>query len=124
MIKDHKNRNQTPKKIVSPQINPKFNHPLPDFNYLDIYPTFNHIFSVSYCKPINQALQDIPLIMKDLTTMLSTHLQHFKDKANYFQPAIFLPFDSLNNFNTIDPKQLIMHAENTYVNLKKIVERL
>jgi hypothetical protein len=98
---------------------------LPAFNYLEIYPTFNHIFSVMYTKAEHQALLDIPMIMRDLTNMFTTHLQHFKEKSGgYFQPAIFLPFDTSNNFNLTDPRQLLIHAENTYVNLKKIVERM
>ena len=77
-----------------------------------------------YTKAEHQALQDIPMIMKDLTNMFTTHQQHFKDKASYFKPAVFLPFDTSNNFQLSDPKQLLLHAENTYVNLKKLVERL
>jgi hypothetical protein len=124
MINDH-NKRTMPKKppmpIVAP---PKPLHALPAFNYLEIYPSFNHIFSVMYTKAEHQALQDIPMIMRDLTNMFTTHLQHFKEKNSYFKPAIFLPFDSTNNFQLSDPKQLLLHAENTYINLKKIVERL
>ena len=55
--------------------------------------------------------------------MFTTHISHFKDKGTIFQPAMFLPFDNTSmNYN--DPRQLLLHAENTYVNLKKIVERL
>jgi hypothetical protein len=77
-----------------------------------------------YTKAEHQALQDIPMIMKDLTNMFTTHTQHFKEKSSYFKPAVFLPFDSSNNFQLTDPKQLLLHAENTYINLKKVVERL
>ena len=76
-----------------------------------------------YTKAEHQALMDVPSIMKELTMMFATHINHFKDKSNFFQPAIFLPFDSSNN-TQLDPRQLILHAENTYVNLKKMVERL
>lgn len=68
---------------------------------------------------------DIPMIMKDLSNMFSTHQQHFKDKGgSIFQPAIFVPFDHSNNLQLTDPRQLLLHAENTYVNLKSLVERL
>lgn len=56
--------------------------------------------------------------------MFSTHINYFKDKRTYFKPAIFLPFDSGSNAHLADPRQLLLNAENTYVNLKKMVERL
>lgn len=62
--------------------------------------------------------------MRDLINMFTAHLQHFKEKASYFQPAVFLPFDSGSNMQMTDPRQLLHHAENTHVNLKKIMERL
>jgi hypothetical protein len=77
-----------------------------------------------YTKTEHQALMDIPSIMKELISMFSTHFNYFKDKNNFFKPAIFLPFDSSNNAHLADPRQLLLHAENTYVNLKKLVERL
>ena len=103
---------------------PKPMYAIPTFNYLEIYPSFNHIFSVMYTKAEHQAIQDVPGIMRDLTTIFTTHQQHFKDKKTLFQPAIFLPFDSTNRFQLTDPKQLLLHTESTYVNLKKMVERL
>jgi hypothetical protein len=110
MINDH-NKRKIPKRasamVVAP---PKHLYALPTFNYLQIYPTFNHIFSVMYTKAEHQALMDIPAIMKDLSAMFSTHLSHFKDKNSYFQPAIFLPFDSSNNAHLADPRQLLLHA--------------
>ena len=110
MINDH-NKRKVPKRasavVVAPQ---KHLYALPSFNYLEIYPTFNHIFSVMYTKTEHQALMDIPAIIKDLSTMFSTHLNHFKDKNSYFQPAIFLPFDSSNNAHLADPGQLLLHA--------------
>ena len=62
-----------------------------------------------YTKAEHQAIQDIPLIMKELTTMFTTHVSHFKDKT-LFQPAVFLPFDAANRLQLTDPRQLLMHA--------------
>ncbi len=84
-------------------------HHLPDFPYLEIYPTFNHIFSVMYTKAEHQALQDVPLMMKELTALFSTHVQHFKERAGVFRPAVFLPFDG-GSFSGSDPRQLLLHA--------------
>jgi hypothetical protein len=63
-----------------------------------------------YTKPVNQALLDIPLLMKDLTTLFITNLDHFKHKNSMFQPAIFLPFDHSNNLQLTDAKNLLLHA--------------
>ena len=60
-----------------------------------------------YMKPANQAIMDIPNIMKELRNLFSLHIEHFKQKSN-FQPAIFLPFDHTQKFS--DPKQLILNA--------------
>lgn len=78
MVNDHNKRvmpKRPPLPIMAPQ-RPLYS--LPAFNYLEVYPTFNHIFSVMYTKAEHQALQDIPMIMKDLTNMFATHMQHFK----------------------------------------------
>ena len=61
--------------------------------------------------------------MKDIRTMFTTHVEHFANRKT-FQPAIFLPFDSTGAFKLTDPKQLLLHAENTYVDLKVIIERV
>ncbi len=63
------NNNNGSKKVVKKAIpsiikQQKVNYPKPEFNYLEIFPTFNHIFNVYHTKPHNQALLDIPLIMK------------------------------------------------------------
>lgn len=104
MINDH-NKRKMPKRASAIVMAPaRHLYALPTFNYLEIYPTFNHIFSVMYTKAEHQALMDIPAIMKDLSMMFSTHLNHFKDKNSYFQPAIFLPFDSSNNAQLANPR--------------------
>lgn len=118
LINDKKKQSKRP--II--QAPAKILYVLPNFNYLEVYPSFNHIFSVMYTKAEHQALLDIPNIQKELISMFAAHIQHFKDRTSYFQPAVFLPFD--NNANFSDPRQLLLHAENTHVNLKKIVERL
>ena len=122
---NHHRKKAAPKRpsaaIIYP---PKPIYALPDFNYLDIYPTFNHIFSVMYTKAEHQAIQDVPGIMRELSTIFSTHQSHFKDKQSFFQPAVFLPFDSSSRMQSTDPRQLLLHTESTYVNLKKMVERL
>ena len=74
-----------------------------------------------YTKAEHQAIQDVPSIMRELTNIFATHLNHFKDKKAFFQPALFLPFDTTNKFQMTDPKQLLIHTESTYVNLKKMV---
>ena len=122
-VVDFHKKKTVPKRttIVAP---PKPLYVRPDFNYLQVYPTFNHIFSVMYTKSEHQAVQDIPGIMRELTNIFSTHLSHFKEKKSFFQPALFLPFDSGNRLQLSDPRQLLLHTESTYVNLKKMVERL
>ena len=49
-------------------------------------------------------------------------------KKNQFQPSMFLPFDCPNGMiggiSSGDPKNLLMHTENTYVDLKTMVKRL
>jgi hypothetical protein len=110
MINDHKKR-VLPKRISAAAVAPpKPLHALPTFNYLEIYPTFNHIFSVMYTKAEHQAIQDIPSIMKELTNIFTTHINHFKSKNTYFQAAIFLPFDSASKTQMTDPKQLLLHT--------------
>lgn len=74
-----------------------------------------------YTKPTSQAILDIPLLMKEMKTLFSNHLDHFKNR-NTFQPALFLPFDQ-NPTRFTDPKQLILSAENTYVDLRVMMER-
>lgn len=64
---------------------------------------------------------DLPILMKELKNLFSTHVQHFQNKKT-FQPAIFLPFDNAN-MQFGDPRQMILHAENTYVDLKTMIER-
>ena len=64
MVDDHKKRVVTKRPapaIINP---PKPLYARPTFNYLDVYPTFNHIFSVMYTKAEHQAIQDIPAIMR------------------------------------------------------------
>jgi len=64
MVDDHR------KRVVTKRPTPATIAPLrplyakPTFNYLEIYPTFNHIFSVMYTKAEHQAIQDIPAIMR------------------------------------------------------------
>lgn len=65
---------KTNKKVMEAVAIPKIIRPKPDFNYFSVYPTFNHIFSVMYLKPVHQALNDIPNLMRDIKTMLTTHL--------------------------------------------------
>ena len=109
MVDNHKKRvaPKRPSAVVHP---PKPIYAVPEFNYLEVYPTFNHIFSVMYTKAEHQAIQDIPSIMRELTTIFTTHLSHFKDKKAFFQPAIFLPFDSSSKYQLTDPKQLLLHT--------------
>ncbi len=114
---------KTNKKVMEVVAIPKIIRPKPDFNYLSVYPTFNHIFSVMYLKPVHQALNDIPNLMRDIKTMLTTHIEHFSNKSN-FKPAIFLPFDHNGAFQLTDPKQLIAHAQETYIDLKVMIERV
>lgn len=122
---DYQKKKLAPKRASAPVVAPpKPLYVLPTFNYLEVYPTFNHIFSVMYTKAEHQAIQDIPSIMRELTNIFTTHINHFKSKNNYFQAGIFLPFDSSSKFQMTDPKQLLSHTEGTYVNLKKMVERL
>lgn len=94
---------------VKPVAIPKPIRPKPEFDYLSIYPTFNHIFSVTYMKSQMQANSEIPNIMRDIKTLFTTHVDHFSNRKT-FQPAIFLPFDSTGNFKMTDPKQLLLHA--------------
>jgi hypothetical protein len=64
MVDDHRKR-VVPKRSSAAVVAPsKPLYVLPDFNYLEIYPTFNHIFSVMYTKAEHQAIQDIPNIMR------------------------------------------------------------
>lgn len=63
-----------------------------------------------YTKAEHQAIQDIPSIMKDLTNIFTSHVNHFKNKNTHFQAGIFLPFDSGNKFQMTDPKQLLVHT--------------
>lgn len=67
---------KTNKKVAEAQATQKINflRPKPDFNYLDVYPSFNHIFSVMYLKPTSQALNEIPNIMREVKTLFSTHI--------------------------------------------------
>lgn len=76
-----------------------------------------------YLKPLNQALNDIPNIMRDIKSLFTTHIEHFSNKSN-FKPAIFLPFDNNSTFQLTDPKQLIAHAQQTYIDLKVMIERV
>lgn len=110
MVSDHNKRKVTKKPVMAIMNPPKPLFALPTFNYLEIYPTFNHIFSVMYTKSEHQAIMDVPLIMKDLINMFTTHLNHFKDKNSFFKPALFLPFDTANSLQMTDPKQLLLHA--------------
>ena len=109
------------KSEARPPAPPKLIRPKPQFDYLSVYPTFNHIFSVMYTKPTSQAILDIPILMKEMKTLFANHLDHFKNR-NTFQPALFLPFDQ-NPTRFTDPKQLILSAENTYVDLRVMMER-
>lgn len=88
-----------------------------------MYPTFNHIFSVTYLKNQMQANNEIPNIMRDIKTLFTTHNEHFAGR-NTFQPAIFFPFDSTGAFKMTDAKQLLLHAESTYIDLKVLIERV
>lgn len=103
---------KTNKKVAEAQPAPKplFLRPKPDFDYLSVYPTFNHIFSVMYLKPQSQALSEIPNLLRDMKTLFTAHLEHFANRSN-FKPAIFLPFDHNGTFQLTDPKQLIAHAQ-------------
>jgi hypothetical protein len=67
---------KTNKKVAEAQAVQKiaFIRPKPEFDYLTVYPSFNHIFSVMYLKPVNQALNDIPNIMREVKTLFSTHI--------------------------------------------------
>jgi hypothetical protein len=61
--------------------------------------------------------------------MFGQHVEYLNNHKNSFRPAVFLPFDNRNNHNSKlsqlnDARQLLMHAETTYVNLKTMVERL
>lgn len=105
-----------PQKIISVR-------PRPEFDYLSVYPSFNHIFSVMYLKPVHQALNDIPNIMRDIKTLFTAHMEHFSNRSN-FKPAIFLPFDNNGAFQLTDAKQLIAHAQETYIDLKVMIERV
>jgi hypothetical protein len=62
--------------------------------------------------------------MKDLISMFTDHLIFLKNRNNIFRPAIFLPFDNKKANHFSDARQLLQHAETTYVNLKTLVERL
>lgn len=76
-----------------------------------------------YLKPVSQALNDIPNIMRDIKTLFAAHIEHFSTKTT-FKPAIFLPFDHNGAFQLTDPKQLIAHAQETYIDLKVMIERV
>ena len=84
MVDSHRKR-ATPKRpsaaIIYP---PKPLYALPDFNYLDIYPTFNHIFSVMYTKAEHQAIQDVPTIMRELSTLSSAHIKTISKTSRVF----------------------------------------
>lgn len=105
----NKNKQLENKKNTKPSI-PKIVYAKPEFDYLQIYPSFNHIFSIMYLKPIHQATSDIPNIMREIKTLFINHVQHFEHNKTFFQPALFLPFDHHGSFQINDPKQLLLHA--------------
>ncbi len=78
-IYDENNLNGSSKKGKKPASTsivkqPKVIYPKPEFNYLEVYPTFNHIFNVFYTKPEGQAVLDIPLVMRELIEMFQSHI--------------------------------------------------
>ena len=74
-------------------------------------------------KPQHQALSELPNIMRDIKTLFTTHMEHFSNRTT-FKPAIFLPFDHNGVFQLTDPKQLIAHAQETYIDLKVMISRV
>jgi hypothetical protein len=64
--------------------------------------------------------------MKEMIEIFQTHIEYQKSRKNNFRPAIFLPFDNrnskINQFS--DARQLLQHAETTYINLKTLIERV
>ena len=115
VMKMKKKENKKKSEIIRPPTPiQKPIRPKPEFDYLSVYPTFNHIFSVMYLKPQSQAVLGIPLIMNELKNLFTAHSCHLRERTTY-QPAVFLPFN--NNYKFSDPKQLVMQAESTHVDL-------
>jgi hypothetical protein len=110
-------------KTAEPSTICKIIRPRPEFDYFSVYPTFNHIFSVMYLKPPAQALSDIPHLLVDIRGLFTAHLEHFSNRAN-FKPAVFLPFDHSGGLQLSDPRQLIAHVQETYMDLKVMIERV
>lgn len=61
--------------------------------------------------------------MRDVRTLFITHNEYFS-KRNNFKPAIFLPFDNNNAFQLTNPQQMIAHAQETYIDLKVLMDRV
>ena len=117
---------QKPKKQKKKEEQPQviIQRTLPDYieDYLCHYPSFSHLFSVYYMKPIAEAVLVINVIMKEMYALFSIHREVME--SNSYRKPLFTPFDNNNTVYINEPRQLLAHAQTTHIDIKKMIARL